>query len=134
MGPDASRNIAGDFPVHGQLERELADFKGTEAALVFSSGYAANVGVIPVLVGKGDEIFSDQLNHGSLIDGCRLSRAHTTVYKHCDVADLEQKLAECEAENKLVMTDAVFSMDGDVAPLYADRRRARAPWRHVSRR
>lgn len=119
VGPCASRNIVGDFPVHGQLERELADFKGTEAALVFSSGYAANVGVIPVLVGKGDEIFSDELNHGSLIDGCRLSRAHTTVYKHCDVADLEQKLVECEAENKLVMTDAVFSMDGDVAPLDA---------------
>lgn len=119
VGPCASRNIVGDFPVHGQLERALADFKGTEAALVFSSGYAANVGVIPVLVGKGDEIFSDELNHGSLIDGCRLSRAHTTVYRHCDVADLERKLSECEAENKLVMTDAVFSMDGDVAPLDA---------------
>lgn len=117
VGPCASRNIVGDFPVHAELERELAAFKGVEAALVFSSGYAANVGVIPVLVGKGDEIFSDELNHGSLIDGCRLSRAHTTVYKHCDVRDLEEKLAACEAETKLVMTDAVFSMDGDVAPL-----------------
>ena len=117
VGPCASRNIVGDFPVHAELERKLAEFKGVEATLVFSSGYAANVGVIPVLVGKGDVIFSDALNHGSLIDGCRLSRAQVVVYEHLNVDDLREKLAACDAERKLVMTDAVFSMDGDVAPL-----------------
>ena len=117
VGPCASRNIVGDFPIHAELEQKLAAFKGVEASLVFSSGYAANVGVIPTLVGRDDVIFSDELNHGSLIDGCRLSRAKVIVYKHLDVDDLRQKLAECDIPRKLVMTDAVFSMDGDLAPL-----------------
>lgn len=142
VGPCASRNIVGEFPAHARLEEALARFKGVEAALVFSSGYAANVGAIPVLVGRGDVILSDELNHGSLIDGCRLSRAEIRVFAHADAADLEQKLIAAKADlgiecskrhgmpvspdgtplsrghgRMIVITDAVFSMDGDVAPL-----------------
>jgi glycine C-acetyltransferase len=105
--------------LHLELEKRLADFKGVEAAITFQSGFNANLGCIPALVGKGDAIFSDELNHASIIDGSRLSRAEITRYKHCDPGDLRQTLAENRAryQRALVITDGVFSMDGDVAPL-----------------
>lgn len=117
VGPSASRNIVGNFAVHDQLEEALAKFKGVEAVLVFNSGVAANTGVIPVLVGKGDTIYSDELNHGSIIDGCRLSRANVKVYPHMDLDKLEEMLKEPTEGKKLLVADAVFSMDGDLAPL-----------------
>jgi 8-amino-7-oxononanoate synthase len=118
VGAGASRLIAGSLsPIH-QLEAHLACFKGVEAALVFGSGYLANVGTISALVGTGDAIFSDELNHASLIDGCRLSRAAVHVYRHRDVRHLEELLqASKEGGMKLIVTDSVFSMDGDCAPL-----------------
>lgn len=116
-GSGASRLITGSMTLHNELEETLARFKGTEAALVFNSGYHANLGVISTLVGEGDEIFSDELNHASLIDGCRLSKAHLNVYRHGDVACLEELLAGTKASKKLILTDSVFSMDGDLAPL-----------------
>ena len=117
VGPSASRNIVGNFAIHDELEEALAKFKGVEAVLVFNSGVAANTGVIPVLVGKGDTIYSDELNHGSIIDGCRLSRANVKVYPHMDLAKLEEMLKEPTEGKKLLVADAVFSMDGDLAPL-----------------
>jgi 8-amino-7-oxononanoate synthase len=111
--------VAGDLPVHGELERRLAAFKGTPAALLFSSGYHANVGVLAALVEREDEIFSDRLNHASIVDGCRLSLARTHRYPHCDVDALARLLAASSARRKLVVTDAVFGMDGDAAPLAA---------------
>lgn len=117
VGPSASRNIVGNFAVHDELEKELAAFKGVEAVLVFNSGVAANTGVIPVLVGKGDTIYSDELNHGSIIDGCRLSRANVKVYRHMDLEHLEELLQQPTEGKKLLVADAVFSMDGDLAPL-----------------
>lgn len=120
-GAGASRLITGTTPLHEQLETRLAQFKGTERALLFTSGYTANIGVIPTLVDTGDLIFSDALNHASLIDGCRLSRATCHVYPHCDVTALEQLLAQAaqthQNQQRLVVTDTVFSMDGDLAPL-----------------
>ncbi|MEE3362311.1 MAG: aminotransferase class I/II-fold pyridoxal phosphate-dependent enzyme [Anaerovoracaceae bacterium] len=115
LGAGAARGIIGNFKVHDELEAELAKFKGTEASCVFNSGYTANVGTIPVLAGKGDDIFSDELNHGSIIDGIRLSHASVHVYPHNDMEKLEQDLAASEADNKLVITDGVFSMDGEIA-------------------
>ena len=117
VGPSASRNIVGNFAIHDELEEALAKFKGVEAVLVFNSGVAANTGVIPVLVGKGDTIYSDELNHGSIIDGCRLSRANVKVYPHMDLAKLEEMLKEPTEGKKLLVADAVFSMDGDLVPL-----------------
>ena len=117
VGPSASRNIVGNFIIHDELEEALAKFKGVEAVLVFNSGVAANTGVIPVLVGKGDTIYSDELNHGSIIDGCRLSRATVKVYPHMDLEKLEEMLKEPTEGKKLLVADAVFSMDGDLAPL-----------------
>ena len=117
VGPSASRNIVGNFAVHDELEDALAKFKGVEATLVFNCGVSANTGVIPVLVGKGDTIYSDELNHGSIIDGCRLSRATVKVYRHMDLAQLEELLKEPTEGKKLLVADAVFSMDGDLAPL-----------------
>ena len=117
VGPSASRNIVGNFAIHDELEEALAKFKGVEAVLVFNSGVAANTGVIPVLVGKGDTIYSDELNHGSIIDGCRLSRATVKVYPHMDLEKLEEMLKEPTEGKKLLVADAVFSMDGDLAPL-----------------
>ncbi|HET9595904.1 MAG TPA: 8-amino-7-oxononanoate synthase [Anaeromyxobacteraceae bacterium] len=116
-GAGAARLVAGDLPVHGRLERRLAAFKGTEAALLFSSGYHANAGVIAALTDREDAIFSDRLNHASIIDGCRLSLAKTWRYPHGDVEGLARLLAETRARRKLVVTDAVFGMDGDAAPL-----------------
>lgn len=117
VGPTASRNIVGNFPVHDALERALAEFKDVEATLVFNCGVSANTGVIPFLVGKGDVIYSDALNHGSIIDGCRLSGAQIKVYQHKDMDSLERILKEPVAGKKLIVTDGVFSMDGDLAPL-----------------
>jgi glycine C-acetyltransferase len=118
IGPAAVRSIAGTTSLHLELESKLAEFKHVEAALTFQSGFNANIAVIPALVGKGDVIFSDQLNHASIIDGCRLSRADIVAYAHNDVDDLRQKIAETrEYGRRIVISDGVFSMDGDIAPL-----------------
>ncbi len=119
VGPGAVRTIAGTMDLHVELEERLADFKKVEAAITFQSGFTANLGTIPALVGKEDVIFSDELNHASIIDGCRLSRSKVIRYAHCDAADLERQLKAHRAAYKhaLVVTDGVFSMDGDVAPL-----------------
>ncbi len=117
-GTAAARSLSGSTPVHEELERELADFKGTEAALVFNSGNTANAGVIPALAVKGDAFFSDEINHGSIIDGCRLSRAERNVYRHNDMAHLEELLrGAAHCRKRMLVTDTVFSMDGDIAPL-----------------
>jgi len=116
-GSGAARLVAGDLPIHGRLERSLAELKGTEAALLFSSGYHANAGVVGALVGRDDAVFSDELNHASIIDGCQLSRATVLRYRHKDVDELGRLLAATQARRKLVVTDAVFGMDGDAAPL-----------------
>jgi 8-amino-7-oxononanoate synthase len=118
-GAGASRLVVGDSQAHHALEAELARFCGTEAALLFNSGYAANLGVLAALVGPGDVVFSDALNHASLIDGCRLSRARVVVYPHGDVEALEVALRATPGRRRLVVTDTVFSMDGDVAPVRA---------------
>ena len=119
-GSGASRLISGTMPTHTSLEERIAAFKGTEAALVFNSGYAANTGILQGLFGPDDVIFSDELNHASIIDGCRLARARTIVYPHCDMEALKQLMFR-ESRNRkgrwLIVTDGVFSMDGDVAPL-----------------
>jgi glycine C-acetyltransferase len=118
VGPTAVRSIAGTTKLHLELERKLASFKGVEAALTFQSGFNANIATIPALVGKGDVIFSDALNHASIIDGCRLSRATIVAYEHNNVDDLRRKIAETsEYGRRLIITDGVFSMDGDIAPL-----------------
>ncbi|MFQ3535794.1 MAG: glycine C-acetyltransferase [Aggregatilineales bacterium] len=120
VGPAAVRSIAGTTDLHVQLERRLAAFKGVEAAITFQSGFNANLATIPALVGKGDIIFSDELNHASIIDGARLSRAEIVRYKHADVDDLRQKIENTPftpETRRLIITDGVFSMDGDIAPL-----------------
>jgi glycine C-acetyltransferase len=118
VGSGSVRPIAGNMDLHIQLEKRLAAFKHSEAALVYSTGFAANTGLIPQLTGEGDLIISDELNHGSIIDGVRLSRAERTIYKHCDAADLERVLKESRGKYRrtLVISDGVFSMDGDIAP------------------
>ncbi|MBF6570042.1 MAG: 8-amino-7-oxononanoate synthase [Candidatus Binataceae bacterium] len=118
VGAGASRLIAGSFdPLH-QLEARIAGIKGTEAALVFGSGYLANLGVVTALMGRGDVIFSDELNHASLVDGCRLSKASVQVYRHCDVAHLKAIVEQAApARRRLIVTESIFSMDGDCAPL-----------------
>ena len=117
-GSGAVRTIAGTMAVHEALERKLADFKHTEASLVFQSGFTANVGVLQVMVQEGDVIISDELNHASIIDGIRLSKAERSIYRHRDVDDLEQHLSKHRDKRmKLVVTDGVISMDGDIAPL-----------------
>ena len=121
VGPAAVRTIAGTTVLHTELEQKLARFKGVEAAVVFQSGFNSNGATIPSLVGKGDVVFSDELNHASIIDGCRLSGADVVRYGHCDPSSLQQKLEEhypagC-AKRALIITDGVFSMDGDIAPL-----------------
>jgi glycine C-acetyltransferase len=118
-GPAAVRTIAGTQALHVELERRLAEFKGVEASLFVQSGFCANQAAIPPLVGREDVIFSDRLNHASIIDGARLSRAKIVVYEHCDSADLEVKIKEHLSNYRrgLMVTDGVFSMDGDVAPL-----------------
>lgn len=117
LGAGASRLLAGGTMLHEALEKAIAQFKGTESAVVLNSGYSANTGAIPALTGAHDEIFSDELNHASIIDGCRLSKAKRSVYRHCDVADLRDRLKRSNARKKVVITDTVFSMDGDIAPL-----------------
>ena len=119
VGPAAVRSIAGTMDLHVNLEKRLARFKGVEAAITFQSGFNANTGTIPALVGRGDVIFSDELNHASIIDGSRLSRADIVRYAHCDAQDLKRALDENRSkfERAMVITDGVFSMDGDVAPL-----------------
>ena len=119
-GASGSRLISGNSELYTTLETNLAKMKGTEAALVFSSGYAANTSIIPVLAGEDDLILSDALNHASIIDGCRLSRASKKIYQHCDVEHLKTLLSESTTfRRKLIVTDGVFSMDGDIAPLPA---------------
>jgi glycine C-acetyltransferase len=118
VGSGSVRPIAGNMDLHLQLEKRLASFKHAEASLVYSTGFAANAGLIPQLTGEGDLIISDELNHGSIIDGVRLSRAEKTVYKHCDMDDLERVLKDSRGKYRrmLVVSDGVFSMDGDIAP------------------
>lgn len=117
IGSGASPLITGHMAPHAALEKRLAEFTGLERALLFSTGYLANLGVVPALTARGDAIFSDRLNHASLIDAARLSRAELNVYPHLDLAALDTALAASRARRKLVVTDAVFSMDGDIAPL-----------------
>jgi 8-amino-7-oxononanoate synthase len=118
FGSGASRLLGGGSVLHGNLENKLAQFKNTESALVFNSGYAANTGIIPSIADEGTLLLSDELNHASIIDGCRLSRAETIVYEHNNVAHIADLLEKNEsAKNKIVLTDSVFSMDGDIAPL-----------------
>jgi 8-amino-7-oxononanoate synthase len=117
IGAGASALISGHSREHEALERALAGFVGLPRALYFSTGYMANLGIIPALVGPGDTVFCDRLNHACLIDATRLSRAEFRVYPHCDVAALERQLAKSRSPRKLVATDTVFSMEGDIAPL-----------------
>ncbi|MFL5845845.1 MAG: 8-amino-7-oxononanoate synthase [Solirubrobacteraceae bacterium] len=117
VGAGASRLVSGTMTIHRRLEERLAAFEHTESALLFGSGYMANLGVISALAGPGEVVLSDELNHASIIDGCRLSRAETKVYDHCDVDHLEQLLRESDGRASVIVTDSVFSMDGDVAPL-----------------
>lgn len=116
-GSGASRLISGNLALCEELEEKIASFKRTEAALVFSSGFQANVGLLAALAGEGDTIFSDELNHASIIDGCRLSRARVVVYRHLDLAQLEDGLRRAPPGRKLIVTETIFSMDGDEAPL-----------------
>jgi 8-amino-7-oxononanoate synthase len=118
LGAGASRLVCGNMAAHRSLERSLARFKGTSASLVFSTGYMANIGILSSLMGRGDIVFSDRLNHASIVDGILLSRARYRRYPHGDMAALEQMLkVEQGFQKKLIVTDTVFSMDGDVAPL-----------------
>jgi glycine C-acetyltransferase len=119
VGAGAVRTIAGTMDLHMALEEQIAKFKGTEASVVFQSGFTANAGTVSAILGKDDLILSDELNHASIIDGCRLSRATIKVFKHRDIADCERLCKETEnwPGHKLLITDGVFSMDGDIAPL-----------------
>jgi 8-amino-7-oxononanoate synthase len=122
VGAGASRLVSGTMTIHGRLEERLAAFKGSEACLLFGSGYLANLGVIGALAGRGDTVFSDELNHASIVDGCRLSRAEAVIYRHRDVEHLEWSLRRHNGgrdgqSRRLIVTDSVFSMDGDIAPL-----------------
>jgi glycine C-acetyltransferase len=120
IGPGAVRTIAGNMEIHHRLETRLAEFKGVEATISLQSGFAANLAVIPSITGREDVIISDELNHASIVDGVRLSRAGRAIYRHADVDDLRLRLQEARAGGArriLVITDGVFSMDGDLAPL-----------------
>ncbi len=120
VGSGSVRAIAGNMDIHIKLEERLAKYKHAGASLTYSAGFTANQGLIPQLADQGDLIISDQLNHGSIIDGVRLSKAERTVYKHCDTDDLSHVLDEAEKKNYrriLIITDGVFSMDGDIAPV-----------------
>jgi len=118
VGPAAVRTIAGTMALHLEMERRLAEFKGVEDAISFQSGFNANLAAVPALVGRDDVIFSDELNHASIIDGCRLSRAPIARYAHCNPDDLERVIAETTGFRRaIIITDGVFSMDGDIAPL-----------------
>lgn len=117
VGSGASHLVSGHLAPHDLLEKRLADFTGFPRALLFSTGYLANLGIVPTLAGRGDAVFADRLNHASLIDAARLSCAESRRYPHGDLAALERMLAGSPARRKLILTDAVFSMDGDLAPL-----------------
>jgi glycine C-acetyltransferase/8-amino-7-oxononanoate synthase len=118
VGAGASRLVSGTMTIHRRLEERLAAFKGSEACVLFGSGYLANLGAIGALAGAGDVVFSDELNHASIVDGCRLSRAHVVVYRHLDSEHLDWSLRRHGGEGRrLIATDSVFSMDGDIAPL-----------------
>jgi glycine C-acetyltransferase len=119
VGPGAVRVISGTNDLHIELEKRMARFKGVEAAITFQSGFQANTATIAALIGKKDVIFSDRLNHASIIDGCRLSGGKIIPYEHCDVASLEAVIQENQAkyQHAIIITDGVFSMDGDIAPL-----------------
>src|SRR3990172_2356689 len=116
-GSSASRLIAGNMAIHEELEGRLAEFKGYPRALLFNSGYHANIGIITTLVGNGDAIFSDSLNHASIIDACRLSGAEINIYPHSDMDALGKLLKTKSARRTLIVTESVFSMDGDIAAL-----------------
>lgn len=116
-GAGASRLISGTMRIHRRLEERLADFKGYERSLVFGSGFLANMGIIQALAKKGEVVFSDALNHASIVDGCRLAGAECFVYDHCDMEHLAWGLRQAEGRGSLIVTDGVFSMDGDTAPL-----------------
>lgn len=118
-GSGGSRLTKGSYDIHKKLEEEIAAFKGAEAALVFGTGYMANVGILSAVASKSWVIFSDRLNHASIIDGCRLSGAEIAVYAHCDPADLERKINQYPGRPGLIVTDGLFSVDGDIAPLPA---------------
>ena len=117
VGAGASRLISGNMTIHRRLEEELADFMGTERCVLFGSGYLANTGIVAALARAGGVVISDELNHASVVDGCRLARAQTLVYRHADLEHLEWRLREAAGRAGLIVTDGVFSMDGDVAPL-----------------
>lgn len=117
VGAGASRLLVGDHGAHRSLEKKLASWVDASAALLFNSGYSANTGILPALCREGDAIFSDELNHASLIDGCRLSGAEVIVYPHCDLTVLERQLRDTHARRRLICTESVFSMEGDRAPL-----------------
>jgi glycine C-acetyltransferase len=117
VGPGAVRTIAGQMDLHKEFEHKLAKFKNVEACLLFQSGFTANSGTVSCIMGKEDVIISDELNHASIIDGSRLSRAQIKVYPHADMDGLRSVLQQAEGRRKIVVTDGVFSMDGDVAPL-----------------
>jgi glycine C-acetyltransferase len=118
VGPAAVRSIAGTMSIHLELEKRLAEFKQVEGAISFQSGFCANLAVIPALMGNEDVIFSDELNHASIIDGCRLSRARIVRYEHCNPDSLREQIESVtEYRRRLIITDGVFSMDGDVAPM-----------------
>ncbi len=116
-GSGASRLVSGNMTIHRRLEEQLCEFERADACVLMGSGYLANVGVISTLAREGDVVFSDALNHASIVDGCRLARAETFVYDHCDPDHLEWGLRQAEGRGSLIVTDGVFSMDGDVAPL-----------------
>src|SRR3954466_15025402 len=116
-GAGASRLVSGNMTVHRRLEEQLAAFKRSPACVLFGSGYLANAGTISALAQEGDVVFSDELNHASIVDGCRLARAETFVYRHCDPDHLEWGLRQADGRGSLIVTDSVFSMDGDIAPL-----------------
>lgn len=133
-GSPASRLISGNHDLHEELEQRIASFKGTEAALLFTSGYAANLGAIPALVKKGDVVYTDELNHASLIDGCRLSGAEVRIFPHRDTAALRRMLAaDIGFRRKMIVVDSVFSMDGDLFPLdeLADIAEESGAWTYV---
>jgi glycine C-acetyltransferase len=122
VGPGAVRTIAGTMTLHRELEERLARFKGVPAAISLQSGFVANLGTIAALVGEGDAVISDELNHASIVDGVRLTRAARSIFRHADPADLDRAITEARAagaQRVLVITDGVFSMDGDIAPLDA---------------
>jgi 8-amino-7-oxononanoate synthase len=118
-GAGASRLVSGNMTIHRRLEERISEFKGSEACVLFGSGYLANSGIVSALAREGDVVFSDALNHASIVDGCRLARARTFVYDHCDMDHLEWGLREAGGRGALIVTDGIFSMDGDIAPLAA---------------